>query len=99
VYIGDVVQAVLTALAGRHRGVYNIGTGIATSVNDVVRTLTSLLGAPPGVHQAAARPAEILRACVDPTRAARDGLWQPRTALAEGLRLTAAAEGALATAD
>jgi UDP-glucose 4-epimerase len=36
VYVGDVVEAALTALGGRHRGVYNIGTGIPTSVNELV---------------------------------------------------------------
>jgi UDP-glucose 4-epimerase len=98
VYIGDVVQAVLTALAGKHHGVYNVGTGVATSVNELAREMTTLLGPPAGVRKAPARPGEVLRGCVDPAKAARDGLWRPRTGLAEGLRLTAAAEGALATA-
>ena len=54
VYIGDVAEAVLAALAGRHRGVYNIGTGVATSVNDLVAHLSELLGPPPGIDHAPA---------------------------------------------
>jgi UDP-glucose 4-epimerase len=95
VYVADVVDAVLTALGGTHAGVFNIGTGIATSVNQLVSAFTSLLGPPPAVRAAPARPAEVLRACVDPSKAAREGLWHPRTALADGLRRTAAAEGVL----
>ncbi len=95
VYIADVVASVLGALGGTHAGVYNIGTGVATSVNELVSALTSLLGPPPGIRKAAARPGEVLRGCVDPSKAAREGLWRPMTALADGLRLTAAAEGAL----
>jgi UDP-glucose 4-epimerase len=93
VYVPDVVEAVLTALGGRHRGVYNIGTGVATSVNELVSVLTDLLGPPPGIEHAPPRPAEVLRACVDPAKAARDGLWRPRTPVRQGLRLTTVAEG------
>ena len=95
VYVADVVESVLSALGGTHAGVYNIGTGIPTSVNELVSALTAVLGPPPGIRKAAARPAEVLRGCVDPSKAAREKLWRPGTALAHGLRLTAAAEGAL----
>jgi UDP-glucose 4-epimerase len=95
VYVADVVEAVLAALAGPHAGVFNIGTGSTTSVNQLLSSLTAVLGPPPGVRMAPARPAEVLRACVDPSKAAREKLWRPKTTLAEGLRLTAAAEGVL----
>jgi UDP-glucose 4-epimerase len=94
VYVSDVVEAVLAALAGNHTGVYNIGTGVATSVNALVAALSSVLGPPPGIRKAPARPAEVLRGCVDPAKAARDGLWRPRTKLLDGLRVTAATEDA-----
>jgi UDP-glucose 4-epimerase len=95
VYIGDVVEAVLTSLAGRHFGTYNIGTGTATSVNELVAKLTALLGPPAGIDHAPPRPAEVRKGCIDPAKAERDGLWRPRTTLDEGLRRTARAEGAL----
>lgn len=95
VYVADVVESVLTALAGKHTGVFNIGTGVATSVNELVAALTRVLGSPAGVRRAPARPAEVLRGCVDPAKAAREGLWHPKTDLADGLRQTAVAEGAL----
>lgn len=97
VYVADVVEAVTTALGGTHAGTFNIGTGIATSVSQLLSSLSSILGPPPGVLAAPARPAEVLRACVNPSKAAREGLWRPKTALTEGLRSTAAAEGASAS--
>ena len=97
VYVADAVEAVLKALGGKHRGVYNIGTGVATSVNELVSALTSVLGPPAGIRRAPARAVEVLRGCVDPSKAARDRLWRPRTTLADGLRLTAVAESALAS--
>jgi UDP-glucose 4-epimerase len=95
VYVADVVDAVAASLRGKHSGVYNVGTGTATSVTELVSSLTSVLGPPPGIRRAPARPAEVLRACVDPSKAGREGLWRPKTKLTDGLRLTAVAEGAL----
>jgi UDP-glucose 4-epimerase len=95
VYIADVVESVLGALSGTHAGVYNIGTGVATSVNDLVSALATVLGPAPGIVNAPARPGEVLRGCVDPGKATHEGLWRPTTALLEGLRRTAVAEGAL----
>jgi UDP-glucose 4-epimerase len=91
VYVSDVCDAVVSALGGVYQGLYNVGTGDATSVNTLVELLTALLGPPASVVNAPAREVEIQRACVDNARAARDGLWRPRTSLAEGLRLTATA--------
>ena len=89
VYVGDVADAVLSSFAGNWKGVYNIGTGIATSVNKLIAAMTEILGPPPGITKAPERPGELQRSCIDATRAKRDGLWEPRTTLADGLRRTA----------
>ena len=88
IYVGDVVDAVLGSFAGRWHGVYNIGTGVATSVNEIVEGLSAVLGPPPGVRNAPPRAVEVQRSCLDPAKAKRDGLWQPRVNLLDGLRLT-----------
>lgn len=87
-YVGDVADAVLAALDAAVAGVYNIGTGAATSVNALIERMTVVLGPPAGIHHAAERAGEIQRSCVDPSKAARDGLWRARTALDEGLERT-----------
>jgi UDP-glucose 4-epimerase len=88
-HVADVCDAVLAALDSTVTGVYNVGTGVATSVNELIDLLTGILGPPAGVDRVAARPAEIQRSCVDVSKAARDGLWRPRIALGEGLERTA----------
>lgn len=90
VYVGDVVDAVLSSFAGNWKGTYNIGTGVATSVNEIIESMASVLGPPPGIRHAPARPVETQRSCLDPSKARRDGLWEARVTLREGLRLTAA---------
>ena len=90
-YVGDAVVAILAALDRKATGSYNIGTGVATSVNELVTQLSALLGPPKGVLRAADRQGEIQRSCLDASKAARDGLWRPAVPLAEGLRRTVAA--------
>ncbi len=89
IYVGDVVDAVLAAFVGKWKGVYNIGTGVATSVNELIAAMAEILGPPAGIAKAPERPGELQRSCIDSSRAKRDGLWQSRTALLEGLRRTA----------
>ena len=92
VYVGDVAAAVRTALGATLErgvtGVYNIGTGVAISVNAVIAALTEVLGPPPGILHEPLPAVELERSCVDPGKAWRDLGWRASTNLAEGLRLT-----------
>jgi UDP-glucose 4-epimerase len=90
-YVADAVAAIVGAADRPVAGLYNIGTGVATSVNDLVAGLTALLGPPKQVIRAADRVGEIQRSCLDSAKAARDGLWRSSIPLADGLRRTVAA--------
>jgi UDP-glucose 4-epimerase len=90
VFVGDVVKANLAALEHPQVfGEYNIGTGVETSVLDLVRELRELSGrddfepefAPP-------RPGEVRRSCLDVRLAGERLGWSATTALTEGLRMT-----------
>jgi UDP-glucose 4-epimerase len=93
VHVGDVAEAVLAALDAGVTGVYNIGTGVPTSVNALIELMTGLLGPPAGIEHAPPRAGEIQRSCVDVSKAARDGLWRSRTPLREGLERMIRATG------
>lgn len=43
IYVKDIVKAILLAIDARS-GIYNVGTGIASSFNDVANTLNEVLG-------------------------------------------------------
>ena len=88
VYVGDVADAVMSSFTGEWTGVYNVGTGVATSVNTLIAELAKLLGPAPGIVRAPERPVETKRSCLDARRATRDGLWKPNTDLRAGLRKT-----------
>ena len=90
-YVADAVAAIVAALDRGAVGTYNIGTGVATSVTELVRQMTVLLGPPKDVIRAGGRQGEIQRSCLDSSKAARDGLWRAAVPLGDGLRRTVAA--------
>jgi len=86
VYVDDVVAANLSAV-GRS-GVYNVGTGVETSVNDLFAACVRVAGVSVEAEKKPERPGEIQRSVVDPTLAERELAWKPATPLAEGLAET-----------
>ena len=87
VYVGDVVRAVLAAL-GREGGVYNVGTGTETSVNELFEQCRRVAGVEAEASHAPARAGDVLHSVLDVSRSERELGWRPETPLAEGLRLT-----------
>jgi UDP-glucose 4-epimerase len=87
VYVGDVVEAVL-ASAGRDGGVYNVGTGEATSVNALFDATRRAAGVEAGAEYADPRTGDLLRSVLDVSRAERELGWRARTPLADGLART-----------
>ncbi len=89
IYVGDVVSAALAAAESEAGGAFNIGTGVETSVLDLVEGLRELSGEGGFEAQLApARRGEVQRISIDPARAADALGWRPQVGLDEGLRLT-----------
>jgi UDP-glucose 4-epimerase len=88
VYVTDCASAVVNALRLPAHGIFNIGTGVATSVNVLIGEMAELLGSRPSVDYAPARPGEVQRSCLNVTKAAEAGLLPSIITLREGLRLT-----------
>jgi len=86
VYAGDVASAALMA-AGK-AGVFNIGTGIETSVLELYELCRRVAGSELEAEHADARLGELQRSVLDVTRADRELGWRPKIGLEEGLRLT-----------
>jgi UDP-glucose 4-epimerase len=87
VFVGDVAEAMLAAGAGG-RGVYNVGTGVETSVLDLHRECRRVSGSVAEPEFADARPGELLRSVLDPGLAERELGWRARRPLTEGLAQT-----------
>lgn len=87
VYVGDVVRATLAAL-GRDGGVYNVGTGKETSVNELYERARAVAGSDAAAESAPERPGELQRSVLDPELAARELGFRAEVDLDEGLRTT-----------
>jgi UDP-glucose 4-epimerase len=91
VHVSDVVSAILLALDDASMtGVWNVGTGRPTSVNDVAITMTKAFGDGAGIEYLPARR-EIRRSCLDIGKLRGTGRWLPRVDLATGVAALAAA--------
>ena len=66
--------------------VYNLGTGVATSVLDVINTVLSYLGPRKIVCRNEVRQNEIPQAISDNRRFVQTFGWQPSTSVSEGIR-------------
>jgi UDP-glucose 4-epimerase len=87
VHVADVVQAILAAGAGRD-GVFNVGTGIETTVTELHRLCADAAGSEQEPTYVPARPGDARRSVLDVSRAAADLGWRPETPLADGIRRT-----------
>lgn len=87
VYVADIVDAMLLAL-DVDGGVFNVGTGIETSVVDLYGAIRTAAGRDGAPAYAPARLGELQRSVLDPSSAAAELGWRPRHSLAEGLAAT-----------
>lgn len=88
VYVEDVAEANVRALLSRRRGVFNIGTGVETSVNELLAIICELLGVEARVIHEPPRKGDVRRSRAS-CEAAKSLLgWEPKVSLSDGLRST-----------
>lgn len=90
IYVEDICAAIVHALSADEGGVYHLGTGIETSVNDLAESVIKIAGTQVEIERQPPRPADATRSFVE-YEAARKALgWSPQVSLDEGLTRTAA---------
>lgn len=88
VYVKDVVGANLRALKNGKSGIFNVGTGGATSVNKLFTSLAGLTGYNKKAVYKPQRPGELQRSVLNIKRSSHILGWQPKTNLNQGLAET-----------
>jgi UDP-glucose 4-epimerase len=89
VYVGDVARANLQAVR-KGSGIYNIGTGKPTSINQVFQELVTLTDYKQPEQHGPQKPGEVRVSCIDPSRARAELGWEASVPLAVGLGNTVA---------
>ena len=87
VFVGDVVAATLAAVE-QDGGVFNVGTGTETSVNELYERIEDVSGIEREPEAAPARAGEVQRSVLDPSLAQRELGWRAERSLDEGLSAT-----------
>ena len=85
VYVGDVVTANLLAIDKGDGEIYNVGTGVETSVNELFELLKEAVGVDLEPIYGERRLGEVYRIAITNDKIYRDFGWKPQTPLKEGL--------------
>lgn len=88
IHVSDVVDANLAAVGRSGFRVYNVGTGIETSVVELYRLLAEAAGSKLEPRHGPAKPGEQRRSSVDPARARSELGLKPPLPLAAGVART-----------
>lgn len=89
-FVSDAVRAMIMALeSDKAEGIYNIGSGKATTLNEILRNIEEVTGLRPRTVQAEGRRSDVVRTiALDSSKAKRDFGWKAVVPLREGLTLT-----------
>lgn len=90
VFVDDVAEANLVAMRQDSQGVYNVGTGIETSVNELFRILAGLTGSSCKEVHGPAKLGEQMRSVIDSSKLKQELGWEPEADLTKGLEKTVA---------
>ena len=88
VYVDDAVEAFLCAERRGDGQLFNIGTGIETSISDLFGMLAAIIDPSAEPKWEEARSGELERSALNPALAQSELDWCPRVDLSEGLRRT-----------
>lgn len=91
VYIKDVVDVNLIAISRKIKSehhIFNVGSGTGTSLNDLVDTMSEVIGTRITPEYVNVRKGDVSRIVLDITRIKKEYGWEPRTSLAEGIKNT-----------
>ncbi len=89
VYVGDVVEANISAMKNNSsKSIFNIGTGIETSVNQLFNHLKEIIRSPVKEKHSLQKEGEQRRSVLECTEAKKILNWEPRMLLVDGLKRT-----------
>jgi len=88
VYVDDVVEALLVTLGEDVQGIFNVGTGRETTVNECYSIIKQLTKSSCKDLFGAAKKGEQFRSVLDVTTLRERFGWDPQVSLPDGLRMT-----------
>jgi UDP-glucose 4-epimerase len=87
-HVDDVCRAIRITLRSPSSGVFQLGTGVETSIARLANLVQKAAGTKLEVERRATRPGEAARNFVDPSKARQVLRWEAKVALPDGLAST-----------
>ncbi|MDQ3553769.1 MAG: NAD-dependent epimerase/dehydratase family protein [Chloroflexota bacterium] len=85
-YVEDAVRGALAVASSSRVGVWNVATGVPTSVNELLRLLEGMIGPATEVSHEARRAGDVTSSCLSVRRIRREVGWAPGYRVQDGLR-------------
>lgn len=89
-HVSDVVRANLLAQETLQNQMYNLGTGVGTSINELFGLMSRLTGYDGQPTHGPPKPGETFKICLEASKARRELGWEPLVPLEQGLERTLA---------
>jgi len=90
IYVDDAISGLLAvASCGRSGEVYNIGTGIGSSINQLTTIISKILGKNISLEYVESRTVDVKKNVLDSSKLSTAFDWHPRTDLETGIAETA----------
>ena len=88
IYVDDVVEAIMATIGEDVQGIFNVGTGQESTVNECYGIIKTLTNSSCKDLYGAAKKGEQFRSVLDVTKLRERFGWDPQVSLQEGLKLT-----------
>jgi UDP-glucose 4-epimerase len=88
IFVEDVVEAHMAVIEPSIKGIFNVGTGRETSVNQLFRHLVEISGAKVKEVYGPEKRGEQIRSVLDYTKLKKATDWEPKVELHDGLKTT-----------
>ena len=88
VYVDDVVEAIMATIGEDIQGIFNVGTGQESTVNECYGIIKELTNSSCKDLYGAAKKGEQFRSVLDVTKLREKFDWEPQVSLPEGLKMT-----------
>jgi UDP-glucose 4-epimerase len=89
IYVDDIVSALIKSISYKGKEtIFNVGTGIETSVNQLFKLISKILGAKTKPIYASPKPGELKRNCLNISKIKKELKWQPKYNLEKGFKET-----------
>ncbi|MCP4631709.1 MAG: NAD-dependent epimerase/dehydratase family protein [candidate division Zixibacteria bacterium] len=88
VYVGDVVDALISGLKYPESDIFNIGTGTETTITELFNIIKNSCGSEHKDRYGPAKQGEQFRSVISPQKAKEKIGWEPKTDLKTGIQKT-----------